>query len=84
MLTKEKIIESINKLDNPYLLNEISNLLEVENQDIKTLSVNEVQEKLLKISLEQIENGNILTEKEANGDIENWFRQQSHEEDSLD
>jgi len=81
---KAKLISSINSTENQHILEEISKILEIEQQDIEPIKLNELQKKLLSISLKQVKNGEYLTDEEANKDIDEWFNKHSSEKDNLD
>lgn len=83
-ILKEKLISGLNQVDNPYVLQEISKILEIEQQDIEGMKLSEIQKSLLTVSLNQIKNKEYLTEEEANKDIEEWFNNQPYEKDNLD
>lgn len=81
---KAKLISSINSTENQHILEEISKILEIEQQDIEPIKLSDLQKKLLNISLEQVKRGEYLTDEEANKDIDEWFNKHSYEKDNLD
>ncbi len=71
---RKKLIEKIKKTDNENLLEEVYRLLEIETGNIEIYKLNSLQRKKIAAAKEQIKNGQFLTEKEANKEINEWLK----------
>ena len=69
---KEKLINKIKETDNPSILEEISNLFELQEPDT-VYQVNDNQKKAIDEAKEQIKNKETLTDEQANKDIDEWL-----------
>lgn len=67
---KEKLIDKINHTDDVELLNQISRVIDLDNEanDIYILSTDEI--KAVKEGIDQIENGNFLSNEAASNLID--------------
>lgn len=69
---KGKLINKINETNDPFLLEEISNLFEL--QESQTIyEVTDLQKKAIEESREQIIKKETLTDDEAKNDIDEWL-----------
>lgn len=71
---KQKLIRQINKTDNDELLEELSRVLERENEP-RVYQLSEVQKSIIMESRLQYQNGNILSDDDVNLEIERWLRE---------
>ena len=71
---KQKLIRQINKTNNDELLEELSRVLEREN-DPRVYQLSELQKTVIMEARLQYQNGNILTDDEVNLEIEKWLRE---------
>ncbi len=71
---RKKLIEKIKKTDNENLLEEVYRLLKIETGNIEIYKLNSLQRKKIAAAKEQIKNGQFLTEKEANKEINEWLK----------
>jgi cell division protein FtsX len=71
---RKKLIEKIKKTENENLLGEVYRLLEIETLDIDIYKLNESQIKKIAEARKQIKNGQYLTDKEANKEINEWLK----------
>ena len=71
---RKKLIEKIKKTDNENLLEEVYRLLEIETGNIEIYKLNSLQIRKIKAAKEQIKNGQFLTDKEANKEINEWLK----------
>lgn len=69
---KEKLISKINQLDDDFVLSEIYNILESDNNEIYIL--NEAEKKDISFALNQIEAGQYITNEDANSEIRQWLQ----------
>lgn len=69
---KEKLINKIKETDDPSILEEVSNLFELQEPDT-VYQVNDNQKKAIKEAKEQIKNKETLTDEQANKDIDEWL-----------
>ena len=71
---KKRLITKINLIENDQLLREASRLIDMEIIDIETPYIlSEDMENAVSEARAQINNGNFLTNSEANKEIEKWF-----------
>ena len=72
---KEKIIAQINDIDNDELLNEISTMLYVESKSVNGVyQMSEAEREAVEDGLNQIRNGQWISDEEANRQVEEWLR----------
>jgi len=69
---KDKLINKIKETDDPAILEEVSNLFELQEPDT-IYQVNEEQKKAIEESKEQIKNNQTLTDEQADKDIDQWL-----------
>ena len=69
---KEKLINKIKETDDPSILEEVSNLFELQEPDT-VYQVNDNQKKAIEEAKEQIKNKETLTDEQANKDIDEWL-----------
>jgi hypothetical protein len=70
---KKKLINEINLSKNKGLLEEFYRFLNLENEIQETYKLNTEQKSAIAEAREQIENGDYLTNEQANQDIEEWL-----------
>jgi len=72
---KEKLIAQINDTDNDELLSEISTMLYVESKSANGVyQMSEAEREAVEDGLNQIRNGQWISDEEANREIEEWLR----------
>lgn len=69
---KEILIDKIKETNDPLLLEEVSNLFELQEPE-SIYRVNELQKKDIEEAKEQIENKKTMTDGEANKDTDEWL-----------
>ena len=69
---KEKLINKIKETDDPSILEEVSNLFELQEPDT-VYQVNDKQKKAIEEAKDQIKNKETLTDEQANKDIDEWL-----------
>ena len=74
MELKKRLIDKIQKSENNYLLEEAYRLLELETQDIEVYKLNDEQKSAVAEAREQIKNGQVLTDEQANQEIDSWLK----------
>ncbi len=73
---KEKLLQSIGKIDNEKLLEELLNFLELELEEPKEVyNFSEEQKSKIYKSLEQLDKGQVLSEEKANKEIDQWLKE---------
>lgn len=70
---KRKLIIKINNLENNMLLEEISRLAGVEDEETGIYSLSEEQKEAVEQAQEQYLKGEFLSNKEANKEIDEWL-----------
>jgi len=72
---KEKLIAQINHTDNDELLSEISTMLYVESKSVNGVyQMSEAEREAVEDGLNQIRNGQWISDEEANRQVEEWLR----------
>jgi predicted transcriptional regulator len=72
---KEKLIAQINSTDNDELLSEISTMLYIESKSVNGVyQMSEAEREAVEDGLNQIKNGQWISNEEANRQIEEWLR----------
>lgn len=73
---KKKLINKIRDIDNPQVINEIYQLLEIDlEEDVYPTTTD--QKKAIKAALSQVKEGETISEEEANKQIEEWLNKES-------
>jgi hypothetical protein len=70
---RKKLIETIQKTDNPVLLEEAYRLLTIESEDIDIYKLSDDQRRALIDGRNQINSGQFLTDEQANNEIDEWL-----------
>lgn len=70
---KKRLIDKIQKTENDDLLKELYRLLEMETEDIEIYKLNDSQKKAIDEARLQINNGQFLTNEQANKEINQWL-----------
>lgn len=70
---KKKLINEINLSKNKNLLEEFYRFLNLENEIEETYKLNTEQKSAITEARQQIENGNYLSNEQANQEIDEWF-----------
>jgi hypothetical protein len=71
---RDKLINKIRQIENPEIFNEIQRLLEIEFDD-KPFITNEEQKEAIRYAREQIKNGDVIDEGQANNLIDKWLNE---------
>jgi len=71
---KEKLINKIKQTDDSVLLEEASALFELHDPET-IYTINEEQEGAIKKAKEQIENGQIISNDDANSEADKWVKE---------
>ena len=69
---KEKLITKINETDDPFILEEVSNLFELQETDT-VYQVNDKQKEAIEEAKEQVKNKETLTDEQVDKDIDEWL-----------
>jgi len=73
MELKRKLIDGINKLEDDLLLEEISRLIEIENEESDIYYFTEEESRAIEEARENYTNGEFLSNKEANKEVDEWL-----------
>ncbi|WP_295667207.1 hypothetical protein [uncultured Mucilaginibacter sp.] len=72
---KEKLIAQITDTDNDELLSELSTMLYVGSKSVNGVyQMSEAEREAVEDGLEQIRNGQWISDEEANRQVEEWLR----------
>ena len=69
---KEKLINKIKETDDPAILEEVSNLFELQEPDT-IYQVNDAQKKAIEEAKNQIKDNQTLNDEQADKDIDEWL-----------
>jgi predicted transcriptional regulator len=70
---KKKLIKQINKIEDDFLLEEISRLAGVGNEESDIYCFTEEENKAIEEAREAYARGEFLTEEEANKEVDEWL-----------
>lgn len=70
---KKKLIHTIQKIEDEDILAEVYRLLELDIDSYNIYKLNDEQKEAIAESREQIQNGQFLTEEEADKEIDKWL-----------
>ncbi len=70
---RNKVIGKINQIDDELVLAEIYKLLDDNFVDTETYQLSDSHNRAIEVSLNQIKNGEYLTNEEANLEIKKWL-----------
>lgn len=73
---KIDLIKSISLSNNVKLLKEIKRLLKLEEEIEEIYVFSEEQQKRIDVAMKQYENGEFISNEEAEKDIQKWFEEQ--------
>lgn len=72
---KEKLIAQINDTDNDELLSEISTMFYIESKSVNGVyQMSEAEREAVEDGLNEIKNGQWISDEEANRQVEEWLR----------
>jgi hypothetical protein len=69
---KEKLITKIIETDDPSILEEVSNLFELQ-EPVTVYQVNDIQKKAIEEAQKQVKNKETLTDQQADKDMDEWL-----------
>ena len=69
---KDKLINKLKEIDDPAILEEVSNLFELQEPET-VYQTNDQQKKAIEEAKEQIKNKQTLTDEQAGKDIDEWL-----------
>jgi superfamily I DNA and RNA helicase len=70
---KNKVRKRIESLNDEHLLEEILNLIDFESDKEEIYSIPLDHQKVLEISLEQMKNGNTISNEDVNDKVQKWL-----------
>ena len=70
---KKKVINKINQLNDDEILNEVYRLLDDSFEDSEIFQLSENHKNAIEIAKAQVDNGEFLTNEEANKEIGKWL-----------
>jgi hypothetical protein len=71
---KKELISRIEAMENEGVLEEVYRILGINTGNVDTVVLSGYQQSAIDAGLKDIEQGNILTDDEANRDIEEWLK----------
>lgn len=74
---KEKLINKIKEINDPAILEEISNLFELQEPE-SVFKLNDEQIKSVDEAKNNIKNGEILDNEQANKESDEWLKESDH------
>ena len=73
-MLKEKLIQKLNEIDDPAILEEVSNLFELQEPET-IYNLNDEQKKAIEEAKEQIKNNQTLGNEQANKEADEWLNE---------
>ena len=73
---KLELIKAISESDDISLLKEIKNLVAHNQSNESVYVLNDWQQERINIALKQVENGEVITDEEAQIELEKWFEEE--------
>ena len=70
---KNKVIERLEEVNQPHLLEEILNLIEIETKSEEVFIIPEEHKTDLKISLQQLKDGKTVSNEVVNESVRKWL-----------
>lgn len=70
---KKRLISQIQKTTDERILGEVLRLLNLDSEDIEVYKLNEKQKSAISEARKQIQDGDFLTEDQANAEIDEWL-----------
>jgi len=70
---KNKVIERLEKVNQPHLLEEILNLIEIETRNEEVFIIPEEHKADLEISLKQLKDGKTVSNEVVNERVQKWL-----------
>ncbi len=71
---KQELIDKIKSTKDGNLLEEVYRILEIGTQEVDKIVLSNEQKESIDKGIEDIENGNYLSNEDANSDIEEWLK----------
>ena len=71
---REKLIAKIKNTKEDYILEEVSRLLEFEENSSHIYNLNAAQQQLIDKSLKEIENGEYFTDEDVKKETDEWLK----------
>jgi hypothetical protein len=68
-----KVIDKVNKLDDDSLLNDLIRLIDDNENDDEKYELSDNHKKAINRAVDQIENGDYLTNEQSNNQINEWL-----------
>ncbi len=75
MTLKEKIVESINSVNDEGVLSYIEEILELKKIEKHSIELNQDQKDSISQGLDDIDQGRVLSNKDANYQVEKWLEE---------
>lgn len=70
---KKRLIDKIQETENEELLQEAYRLLDLEIEDAEIYTLNTDQKKVIDEAMQQIKNGQSISDQQANKEIDEWL-----------
>ena len=71
---KQEIIDKIKSITNENILEEVYRIIEVGNEDVHKIVLSNQQKESIDLGIKNIEEGNYLSNEEANQEMEEWLK----------
>ena len=71
---KKKLIDKIQSTDDDKILEEVYRILEVSTQEVEIIMLSDHQKNQIEKGLRDVEEGRLLTNDEANIEIDEWLK----------
>lgn len=71
---KQEIIDKIKSITDENILEEVYRIIEVGNEDVDKIVLSNQQKESIDLGIKDIEEGNYLSNEEANQEMEEWLK----------
>lgn len=71
---KQELIDKIKSITDENILEEVYRIIEVGNEDVDRIMLSNQQKESIDLGIKDIEEGNYLSNEEANQEIEEWLK----------
>ncbi len=71
---KQELIDKIKSIKDRNILEEVYRILEIGTQEVDKIILSNEQKESIDKGIEDVENGNYLSNEDANSEIEEWLK----------
>lgn len=72
---KKKVIDKVDNINDDFILEELLSLIDFESDNDKVLKISDELKRKIDIGLQQIENGEVLSNEDVEKEIDEWLKE---------